>query len=156
MPLSEISFRFASEKDFDFIWKGRMDIYSIEEFALPDAENEKARIHSNIKNRQIRIALVGEKPSGFLEFTVSNATPFGVSYGKFDRTYAYVDYVYVHPDFRNRKIGTNLYNDLAKHCKEKGINEMICDVFEINKGSKKFHKGLGFKPIVGIYSKKLG
>lgn len=148
------SFRFASEPDFDFIWAGRVEIANIEKFVIPDVEKDKLRVLSAIKDKRIRLALVENAPVGFIWFTVSEATPFGVSYGPFDRKYAYVDYVFVHSDFRKHKVGTSLYQELGEYCRNNGISELICDVFEINKSSKKFHKSLGFKPFVSLYSKK--
>ncbi|MFA6530600.1 MAG: GNAT family N-acetyltransferase [Candidatus Micrarchaeia archaeon] len=155
MAIPNLSFRFASEQDFDFIWTGRVEIADVEKFVIPDIEEDKLRVHSAIKDKKIRLALIENKPVGFIWFTISNATPFGVSYGPFDRKYAYVDYVFVHPDFRKLKIGTSLYQDLGEYCKKTGVNELICDVVETNANSKTFHKTLGFKPFVSLYSKKL-
>ena len=153
--MSDLSFRFACESDFKFVWAGRVEIAEIEKFVIPDIEKDKTRVLSAIKNQKIRLALINGKPAGFIWFTISNATPFGVDYGPFDRSYAYINYVYVHPDFRKRRVGTSLYDELGDYCRQNGVKELICDVFEINKGSKKFHKGLGFKPFVSLYSKKL-
>jgi GNAT superfamily N-acetyltransferase len=66
-----------------------------------------------------------------------------------------VDYVYVHPDFRRLGIGSRLYEELGKRCKEEGINELILDVLELNENSREFHKKAGFEPFVTLYSKKL-
>jgi len=39
-----------------------------------------------------------------------------------------------------------------KICKKKGIEQIMLDVFTVNKKSARFHERMGFKPLLVIYS----
>ncbi|MBN2121539.1 GNAT family N-acetyltransferase [Candidatus Micrarchaeota archaeon] len=151
----ELSFRIAGEGDFDFVWEGRVDIAKADDYTIPDVKKDKERALSAIREGKLLLALIGGKPVAFAWFSISDKTPFGAGYGPFGRKYAFVDYVYVHPEFRRLGIGKKLYDELGKRCKEEGIKEIILDVLELNERSKEFHKKAGFEPFVTLYSKRL-
>lgn len=150
-----LSFRIAGERDFDFVWEGRLDIAKADEYTIPDVEKDKAWVLSAIREGKVLLAMIGVKPAAFAWFSISDKTPFGLSYGPFGRRYAFVDFVYVHPNFRRLGVGSRLYDELGRRCKKEGINEIILDVLEINENSKEFHRKAGFRPFVTLYSRKL-
>jgi GNAT superfamily N-acetyltransferase len=151
----DLFFRTAKEADFEFVYGGRLDIARADNYAIPDVEEDKERALSAIKEGKVLLALSDGRPVAFAWATISDKTPYGVSYGSFGRKYAFVDYVYVHPGFRRLGIGSRLYDELGRRCKEEGINEIVLDVMEINGNSGKFHMKAGFEPFVTLYSKKL-
>ncbi|MBI5227603.1 GNAT family N-acetyltransferase [Candidatus Micrarchaeota archaeon] len=150
-----VSFQFATLDDFDFVWSGRQEIADIEKFVIPDPPAEKERAKKAIKDNRIYLAVENSKPIGFIWFIVSTATPFGVDYGLFDVKYAYIDYVYVEQNSRNKGIGKLLYAKLDEYCKENNIEQILCDIYKINEKSILFHEKMGFSPFVSVYSKKI-
>ncbi|MFH0713382.1 MAG: GNAT family N-acetyltransferase, partial [Candidatus Micrarchaeota archaeon] len=107
------------------------------------------------KEKRVRLAFSNGIPVGFIWFTVSDQTPFGVDYGDFGSRFAWVVYTYVLPECRKKGVATALYRDLAEWGKTNNVSEILCDVYEINSDSIKFHEKLGFKAFTRIYSKKL-
>lgn len=66
--------------------------------------------------------------------------------------------VYVHPEFRKRRIATALYHSLIELLKVQGYTNALIGITLPNPASVRFHENFGFRP-VGIYHKvgiKLG
>ena len=77
-----------------------------------------------------------------------------MGYGKWGRKYCWISFVYVVEEHRGHSVGSLLYDDIMKICRRKRIEEIMLDVFTVNKKSERFHKKKGFKPFLSIYSKK--
>eukprot|EP01113_Clastostelium_recurvatum_P047193 TRINITY_DN8370_c0_g1_i2.p1 TRINITY_DN8370_c0_g1~~TRINITY_DN8370_c0_g1_i2.p1 ORF type:complete len:169 (+),score=33.61 TRINITY_DN8370_c0_g1_i2:345-851(+) len=161
MEGEELAWRHAHEGDMAFLWGGLKEIHALET-GDEDAENAKIYCNSALEDAPNRSIIAfykteaGDQPAGFLTFKVSGAHPFGVSYGPYGNKFAFVDYVYVSPSYRKRGVGSYLYDRLADVCKTIGVPEIILDVYNHNAPSMSFHQGMGFKPFVQLFSKKVG
>jgi ribosomal protein S18 acetylase RimI-like enzyme len=149
--------RNAKLEDRDYILSGIKDTFRIEKAVINNAiiSEQKKLIIKAIKNKEIRIVVKGNNPIGFLWSTIGDITPFGLKYGKWDKKYCWVNWVYVSRKHRGRGIGPLLYADLIKICKSKRLEEIMLDVFTVNSKAIRFHKKIGFKPFLSIYSKKI-
>jgi len=147
----------AKKEHVNFILKGIEEIFEIEKATLTKKQKIelKKSIIKDIKRREIKIAIKENKPVGFIWFKFSDKTPFGVNYGKWDEKYCWINWTYVTKKFRNKGIGSALYKEIEKICKEKGIKTIMFDIFKVNKLSQKVHKKLGFKELLSIYTKKV-
>jgi aminoglycoside 6'-N-acetyltransferase I len=58
---------------------------------------------------------------------------------------AYVEGIYVNPDFRKKGVAKDLVEQAEIWAKKKGCNELASDTELHNTISQKFHKNLGFK-----------
>jgi GNAT superfamily N-acetyltransferase len=96
----------------------------------------------------------GER-AGFISYEFSRAPPFGVDYGDWYNEYAWVSWSYVDKKWRKKGVGRALYAAVEKIARERGIKEVMLDVFEVNARSRAFHRKLGFSPLLSIYSKKI-
>lgn len=77
----------------------------------------------------------GGKIVGFLVGFVSQSYP----------TEAYIHFVGVHPDYRKKEIGLNLYSAFCDRVKQKGCKIVRSVTSPVNKGSIGFHTRLGFE-----------
>lgn len=152
-----LKIRDASLRDARFILSGIRDIFRIEKYVFSDRiYRERKRLTKNaIKNKQVRIVIKGNEPIGFSWFKIDSLTPFGLDYGKWSGKYCWISFVYVLKNYRNQGIGSLLYDDIMKICRRRGIREIMLDVFIVNKKSARFHRKMGFKPFLSIYSKKM-
>jgi GNAT superfamily N-acetyltransferase len=150
--------RQATIDDFDFIYKGRLEIKQIEQYENDDHEDQQLEIEKvkeAIQCKRIWIAESETKSAGFIWLVVSKKFPFGVDYVDFEQDYVFIDFVYVAPEFRNKGIGGYMYKWTEQYCRDHGIKEIILDVMENNSNSKMFHMKIGFQPFVTLYSKKI-
>ena len=58
---------------------------------------------------------------------------------------AYVHFMGVHPDFRQKGIGTTLYERFFEICRNHGRNIIRACTSPVNRGSVDFHKRIGFE-----------
>ena len=58
---------------------------------------------------------------------------------------AYVHFMGVHPDFRQKGIGTLLYERFIEICRRHGRSIIRACTSPVNRGSVEFHKRIGFK-----------
>lgn len=152
-----IKIRDARLQDTGFILSGIRDIFRMEKciFNKKVYTEKKKLARSAIKDKRMRIAVKDTIPVGFLWFGISDITPFGLDYGKWSGKYCWISFVYVVEEYRSQGIGSLLYEDITRICRRKKIEEITLDVFTINKKSEKFHKKIGFRPMLSLYSKKL-
>ena len=108
-----------------------------------------------IKKEQIRVAKINGETIGFIQFSFSKQSPYGLDYGKWKREFCWIENMAVNKKFRKKGIGKKLIQDIEKLCKKRGIKEILLDVFEINKNAREFYAKLGFKNIIHIDSKKV-
>lgn len=154
----DFSFRDAGLSDLEFIWQGRKEIADLEKFTIPDESFDRKRIHKAIVQGSVRVACRKNRPglpAGFLWVSVSSKTPFGIDYGPFGITYAYIEFAFVKKEYRDKGVGKALYQDLFTYCRQEGISEVICDIYEVNAQSISFHEHMGFRPFTRLYSKKV-
>lgn len=62
---------------------------------------------------------------------------------------AYIHFVGVDPNFRNRKIANKLYNFFIEEVRKKGVNKLTCITSIVNKKSIAFHTRIGFDIVPG-------
>jgi len=152
-----LKIRDARVQDTGFILSGIRDILRMENCVLNDkVYHEKKKLTKDaIKNKHVRVATKENRPVGFSWFKICDLTPFGLDYGRWDRKYCWISYIYVSKRYRNQGIGSLLYDDITKICKSKRIKQIMLDVFTVNKKSARFHKKIGFKPILSICAKTI-
>jgi len=156
-PTFAFSHRLAQETDFDFVHNGKLDIFKLENIPGDkiDPAEERRLTQNCIKNQTVIIAEHKNVPIGYIWFEIGDKVPYGVEYGSYGKQFAWVSFVYVLSEWRRRGVGTYLYEVLEKYCKEKGITEILLDVFCCNPRSEQFHEKLGYKAFLKIYSKEL-
>eukprot|EP00004_Rigifila_ramosa_P018009 TRINITY_DN4434_c0_g1_i2.p1 TRINITY_DN4434_c0_g1~~TRINITY_DN4434_c0_g1_i2.p1 ORF type:complete len:277 (-),score=59.52 TRINITY_DN4434_c0_g1_i2:39-869(-) len=109
----------------------------------------------HILKEHIHIAELDGQRAGFITFEASNATPFGVAYPSWGEPFVWVSFVFTAPAFRRRGVAQALYSMMESFTKQKQIKSVMLDVFNSNANSLKFHTGLGYAEMVGIYVKRL-
>jgi len=152
---NQIKIRNATSKDLNFIYGGTIDICKIEKQTPEKKSFTIKQLKLAIKNKKIRIAYLSEKPIGFVQFTFSNKSPYGLKYGRWKRKFCWIEWMYVSKGNRLQGIGKLLKKDLEKIVKRKKIKEIMLDVFEINKNAKKFYLKNEFKDIIHIMTTNL-
>ena len=152
----ELTFRLATVEDFEFVYSGRQQIADADSFVIPNPQGDKQRVLQAIQNKKVNLALLEEKPVGFVWFVVDNRLPFGVDFGpKTTGNYCYVSYIFVCKEQRGKGIGSALYTFVEEYCRKNKIGEIIIDIDTPNLKSQEFHKKMGFTPFVTLYEKKV-
>ena len=82
-----------------------------------------------------------DKAVGFLTCSIKREYVAGCETNKV----AYLEGLYVLPEYRNKKIATKLFNYFNNWAKKKGCKEMASDIKLENQISLQFHKKLGFE-----------
>ena len=72
-----------------------------------------------------------------------------------ERKFAYLDSIFVKEKARKKQIGKKLILKAQEILKEKGIRFLELEVYEKNKGAKKFFQKLGFKTLSQKMRKKI-
>ena len=62
-----------------------------------------------------------------------------------DPTHAYIHFVGIHPDHRQRGLGRQLYHLFFKQVRARGCSSVRCITAPINTGSIAFHTHMGFQ-----------
>ncbi|NYZ78533.1 GNAT family N-acetyltransferase [Candidatus Micrarchaeota archaeon] len=143
--------RNAKLQDIEFVLSGIREIFKIENDIFVYSEKKKLARNA-IRDKHIRVAMRGDKPIGFSWFKIGDLTPFGLDYGKWSRKYCWISFVYVLKNYRNKGIGSLLYEDIMRICKRKKVKQIMLDVFTVNKKSARFHERIGFKPLLSIFT----
>eukprot|EP00294_Goniomonas_avonlea_P014527 CAMPEP_0114544988 /NCGR_PEP_ID=MMETSP0114-20121206/3164_1 /TAXON_ID=31324 /ORGANISM="Goniomonas sp, Strain m" /LENGTH=159 /DNA_ID=CAMNT_0001729393 /DNA_START=23 /DNA_END=502 /DNA_ORIENTATION=+ len=155
-PLAtEVLLRPGTITDLPFFLKGVWDVYEIEgETHRYNEEDEAALAKSRLENNGVLIATHNDVPVGLVSFCFSSVTPFGVDYGAWS-PYAWISFAYTIPEWRRRGVSKKLYSEVERIALEKGVKEIQLDVFSVNEGSDLFHRKLGYRPYVTLYTKSL-
>jgi ribosomal protein S18 acetylase RimI-like enzyme len=82
-------------------------------------------------------SLVAERDGEFVGFLVGFLSPSRKHEG-------YIHFVGVHPDFRKKGLGREIYRRFFSICREHGRSLVRSCTSPVNKGSIDFHKKLGF------------
>lgn len=99
---------------------------------------------------------MGGTRAGFLSFTITDRTPFGVDYGEWPASpFVWVSNVFVEPGCRRGGVGRALYARVEALARAKGLRSVMCDVYKSNPESMGFHERLGYVPRVVIMEKLL-
>ena len=123
---NNINIRLMKKEDVD-------EIYKIEENCFPDPWS-KDSIMKELKNDLARylVAEVDGKLAGYI------GVWFVVDEG-------HITNVAVHSDFRGRKIGDRLVNDMVNLCKENNLVAMTLEVRNSNRIAQNLYRKYGFK-----------
>lgn len=155
----KLRFRTAKPSDLDFVARGMNEVEFVIEKRKPTKKKIAERRREARKAINKKRVVIAENESGeaagFVSFEFSWEPPFGVDYGKWYNEYAWVSWSFVEKRFRGKGAGRALYAQVEKLCRKRGVKEVLLDVFEVNAASKKFHRKLGFAPLLSIYSKKI-
>ncbi|HSW97796.1 MAG TPA: GNAT family N-acetyltransferase [Candidatus Saccharimonadales bacterium] len=144
--------RFAKKSDISFLITGLEKNRIIEERPndqIQATAQDKKELKKAIIKKQIRVVEDTMHPIAFLYFR----TDFSVMY--IQKSFVWVDLIYVDEAYREKGIGTMLYNDVIKIAREKDLHTLVIDIFSTNKNSISFHKKLGFQSLYSIYTKQL-
>ena len=145
---------FATEKDLKLIIKGIKEICNIEK----QKPKKEAILINNIKkairNKRIIIAKRDNKKIGFIQFTFSNKEPYGLDYGK-RKKYCWIEWMYVVKNCRRKGIGDIMFKNIINICKKNRVNEVMLDVFEVNKNAREFYKKERFDSFINIMKKRI-
>eukprot|EP01120_Amphizonella_sp_Union-15-10_P017242 TRINITY_DN9525_c0_g1_i1.p1 TRINITY_DN9525_c0_g1~~TRINITY_DN9525_c0_g1_i1.p1 ORF type:complete len:161 (+),score=20.28 TRINITY_DN9525_c0_g1_i1:88-570(+) len=156
--MNSYTYRFAKEEDFDFIMSGKRKIWDLDKEYLPpnEVKEQEENTQQGITNQTTLIAEASTERIGFLEFTLSDQTPYGgPAYGLWGRKLMWICYLFVLEAWQRKGVGRFLYQVAEDYCRQNYVKDIILDVYFSNPGSAEFHKKLGFKPLLQIYSKKI-
>ncbi len=145
----------AKHKHLNFILEGIKIIYKIEKEPYKDKKNVTKNIIKSIKNKEIIIADLNDKPVAFLQFNFSKKCPYGLNYSNWKNKFGWIEWLYVEKKQQHKKIGTLLQKEFEKECKKRKIKEILLDVYEVNQNARKFYQKNGYKEKIIILSKKI-
>ncbi len=131
--------RFATLEDLDFITQGLRETHIIEKWPqenlVPEQEVEEAK--NSLNQNEIRIIEQSNQPIGFI-WVEPNFRAMHL-----DRdNYLWVHLIFVIEEYRRKGVAKLLHEDAEKTAKKLGRNELMLDIFEVNKASEKFFKKL--------------
>jgi GNAT superfamily N-acetyltransferase len=152
---NQIKIQNATKKDINFIYNGTTDICKIEKQKPEKKAFTIKQLKQAIQTKKVRVAHLNKKPVGFVQFTFSNKSPYGLEYGRWERKFCWIEWMYITKKNRRQGIGILLKKDLEKICKKKKVNEIMLDVFEVNKKAKKFYIKNGFNDVIHIMTTKI-
>ena len=111
----------------------------------PGAEKTMRRFLADLaRNRYafVFVATVGDCMVGFVSGELRAGSPTFLP-----KTWASVDDVFVHPDYRNGGIGRALIASVEGWARQKGANGVSLQVAAANTRGRKFYEDLGFREI---------
>lgn len=147
--------RYAEKGDINFILQGIREICRIER-QKPDSKAKLVnQIKKVIRKKEIRIIAQDKEAIGFIQFTFTKKSPYGIEYGNYERRFCWIDWMYVAKKFRNKGIGRALHKEVASACKKQGISEIMLDVFHINNSAMEFYKKEGFLEFIHILRERI-
>ena len=160
MSNAQITYRFATILDTVVIMKGLLEILYIEEHKhsfSPEKKQEQLEIINHALN--IKSIIVAETAQqevvGFIWFTITNKSFYGLNYGNLDEHYMFISYIWVLESARCKGIASKLYETILNNAKKNNIKKVWLDVYSHNKKSIDFHEKLGFKPEIVLFYKNL-
>lgn len=151
----KVEIKNAKTEDIPFVIEGIKEICKIEK---QKPESDKSLLKTTfkaIKKKEILIVTNKNHQIGFLQFTFSKKSPYGLDYGNWDRRFAWIEWVYVSKNYRKKGIGKTLIKKLNSICKKNKIHEVLLDVFEVNKNAREFYSKSHFVRQINILSERL-
>lgn len=147
--------RYAEKGDINFILHGIREICRIER-QKPDSKTKLiSLIKKAIRKKEIRIIAQDKKDIGFVQFTFTKKSPYGIEYGNYNRRFCWIDWMYVAKEFRKKSIGRLLHKEVASACKKQGVSEIMLDVFHINSKARGFYEKEGFLEFIHILRERI-
>ena len=149
-----MNFRKSTIGDVDFILRGIIEIYNIEN-VLVDVELEKNNIInaiSTIDNTWIIIAENESQKLGFVWFINTNKCFFGVDYTPMDENYIWISSTWTDPAHRNKNVASQLYQCVIDKAKELNVKKIWLNIYNSNKKSIDFYTKKGFAPEITLFS----
>ncbi|SOE23907.1 Ribosomal protein S18 acetylase RimI [Spirosomataceae bacterium TFI 002] len=119
------------ESDFDPTFKQEPFIYYELEPLILGEESE------------VMVAEIDGKIVGSGHVRIKNSEPFN----KFDK-YAFLGFMYVHPEFRGQGINQKITAELIKWANDRDLNEIRLKVYSENDSAIKAYEKSGFKPFL--------
>lgn len=145
----------AKEEDIEFILKGIKDVCRIEKQIPEDRRVLIKKTREALLKKQIRVAKISGNTVGFIQFSFSRRSPYGMDYGTWTRRFAWMEWLYVDSSVRGKGIGSVLHGDLIKICKKKNVTEILLDVFDVNDKAIEFYLKRKFNNVIHIMSHRL-
>jgi ribosomal protein S18 acetylase RimI-like enzyme len=111
----------------------------------PGAEKTMRRFLADLARNGyafVFVATVGDRMVGFISGELREGSPTFLP-----KTWASVDDVFVHPDYRNGGIGRALIANVEGWARQKGANGVSLQVAVANARGRKFYEDLGFREI---------
>ena len=111
----------------------------------PGAEKTMRRFLADLARNGyafVFVATVGDRMVGFISGELREGSPTFLP-----KTWASVDDVFVHPDYRNGGIGRALIASVEGWARQKGANGVSLQVAAANARGRKFYEDLGFREI---------
>lgn len=93
-------------------------------------------------NSEIFVAESEGKLLGLAEVIKKRTIPYPL---KKDREWVVLDTIIVREEYREKGIGSMLFDTILDWTKEKGINRIEVNVYEFNQNAISFYEGLGFE-----------
>ena len=109
------------------------------EESVPDRDEMEERINSILKDYPYLVCEINNKVVGFAYATRHR-----------DREayrWAKELSVYVHPDFRRKKVGLALYSSLIEILVQQGVTRVLAGITVPNPASVSFHESMGFRKV---------
>ena len=160
MSDSQIIYRFATILDTVVIMKGLLEILFIEEHKKsfsPEKKQEQLEIINIALNTKSIIVAENAQQEviGFIWFTITNKSFYGLNYGSLEEPYMFISYIWVLESARCKGIARKLYETILTNAKKNNIKKVWLDIYRHNTKSIDFHEKLGFKPEILLFSKNL-
>lgn len=141
--MSEVTFRFAEERDsalvLEFI-RALARYEKMEGLVVSDEVTLKDQLFAR-KNAEVIFAMVDGTEVGFALFFHNFSTFLG-------RAGLYLEDLFVKPEWRGRGIGTKMFRQLARICKERGYGRFEWWCLDWNEPSIGFYKSMGAEAMV--------
>lgn len=136
--MSETTFRFAEEKDTGLVLEFIRDLARYEKMEnLVVADEATLRDQLFVKkNAEVIFAVEDGIEVGFALFFHNFSTFLG-------KAGLYLEDLFVKPEYRGRGIGTEMFKELARICKERGYGRFEWWCLDWNEPSIKFYKSMG-------------
>lgn len=128
--------RSASPADADAVARMLWDFNTEFDVAVPDTDSLERRWETLLAREDVLVLIAGES-AGFA-FATLRPTPY------WDGPLAQLEELYVVPDLRGRGIGSALLDGVVAECRQRGAEEMLINVDEIDGGARRFYERHGF------------
>lgn len=131
---------------------------SIRPAAFKDEEDRQSELKLFLfdHEKHARVVVVNGEVAGFFSAVTTDQHPFGVSYGMYDYTYVFLNYIYCKPECRRSGLGRIVMRRLEEMATEQHLKYVLSSVYTANQGPLEWHKRNNFVPYVRVFCKKLG